>query len=238
MRPNHSNAATTAWSSNPGNPVPPGHTCLCFGRYRFGRTLKSGRIHDGVSVPISAPKFLPRGVGSCVSGGCRLPSLRSGRGPERMIKVIIAYLLKFFRWMQIRNDCFRPGSNGSVYPADADSTGAGCSTTAVTTKIPRLRGTASERTWIASSGEAQWDACGQHVSPCAASATADCGHTARGPHERRNGYDSPEQGNRSVCGPCLHAIEYIPPRTTPRRHVVRKQPQLPERARVPATHPR
>ncbi|WP_092602734.1 hypothetical protein [Actinopolyspora xinjiangensis] len=49
-----------------------------------------------------------------------------------------------------------------------------------------------------------------------------------GPHERSSGYDPPEQPHRSVCGPCLHAIDYFPPRTTPRRRAVRQQQQRSE----------
>ncbi|WP_026152801.1 hypothetical protein [Actinopolyspora halophila] len=92
---------------------------------------------------------------------------------------------------------------------------------AVTAEIPRPRGLVADRTWIAGEGEAQWHACEVVVGPGSASVLGACGRTVRGLHERSTGYDPPEQRHRSVCGPCLHAVGYLPPRAVLRRRLPR-----------------
>ncbi|WP_019852630.1 hypothetical protein [Actinopolyspora mortivallis] len=106
---------------------------------------------------------------------------------------------------------------GSRVPTDEHG-GPGEATT-VTTELPPPRGLANDRTWIASHRESRWHASEKFVSPHSHRATGACGHTVRGPHECRHGHDPPEQPHRSLCGPCLHAIGYLPPRTIPHRRL-------------------
>ncbi|NHD16301.1 MULTISPECIES: hypothetical protein [unclassified Actinopolyspora] len=105
--------------------------------------------------------------------------------------------------------------------AAGSGVGAACEAAAVTAEIPRPRGLVADRTWIAGEGEAQWHACEVVVGLAATSAHGACGRTVRGLRERSTGYDPPEQRHRSVCGPCLHAIGYLPPRAVLRRRLPR-----------------